>query len=242
MKRIIIFLVFIVFVFGVYYIKTSSDSGGQPYSFREDFDTLNNEFWYVGEWKTMFSAYEKAKLNNGIIKLEIDEVDQGPFLLSKPLTLENGQVLTVKRRVRLTHTDDNFTGGFALIETGDEGVIPSALNNSSELIGNGIVLIEYMYGIDSESVRPGNNKIRILPRTWMIDDNYALAEPIFSKWFEEELVYDTNEQTVSYTVDGDIYTVLSQEMIEERFRVYMHGYGFGTGHSMEVDWIEISIE
>lgn len=231
-----------MFVFGVYYVKSTTDVDDGTYSFRDDFDELDRDYWYVGEWKTMFAAYEKAKFNNGIIKLEIDEVDKGPFLLSKPIKLENGQVLTIKRRVRLTHTDENFSGGFAIFETSDEGLIPSALNSNSELIGNGIVLIEYLYGDVSESTRPGSNVFRILPRSWMIDDNYALTDPVYEKWFEEELIYDTGQGIVTYSIDGKPYSVISQEMLEERFRIYMHGYGFGIGHSMEIDWVEISIE
>jgi hypothetical protein len=83
---------------------------------------------------------------------------------------------------------------------------------------------------------------RILPRSWEFEDNYELMEPIFDQWFEEELVYDTVAQTITYTVNGKSYQVISQEMLKERIRVYMHGYGYDTGHVVEIDWIEISVE
>lgn len=243
MKKRIIFLAFIALCFGVYFINDKDDGVSLPsFHYVDEFDSLDRDFWYVGEWKSLYSAYDKAKLNNSILKLEIDEVDKGPVLLSKPIEIMNGNVLTIKRRVRMTYANNHFTGGLALIETKDEGLIPSALNNANSNLGNGIVLIEYVNSFEDDSKRPGRNVFRILPRSWEYDDNYELVEPIFNKWFEEEIVYDTTEKTITYKLNDKVYSVKSQEMLEERIRIYMHGYGFETGHIVEIDWIEISID
>ena len=242
MKRFIVFLVFIMFVLGVYYVKEQNDKTVENFYFRDDFTSMDREFWYVGEWKTLFSAYEKVTINNGKAILEIKEVDRGPFLLSEPLRVENGDVLTVKRRVKMTYSNENFTGGLALFETNDEGLLPSALNSSLTVLGNGIVLIEYAHNYDERSVRPGSNVFRILSRGWEENGNYQLCEPIFNKWFEEELIYDTTLGKVTYKVNGVEYIVTSPSMTDDNVRVFMHGYGFGLGHILEIDWIEISIE
>ncbi len=238
----IIFLVFIAFCFGVYFINNDDDVSLPSFHYVDEFDSLDRDFWYVGEWKSLYSAYDKAKLNNSILKLEIDEVDKGPVLLSKPIEIMNGNVLTIKRRVRMTYANNHFTGGLALIETKDEGLIPSALNNENTNLGNGIVLIEYVNSFEDDSKRPGRNVFRVLPRSWEFDDNYELVEPIFNEWFEEEIIYDTTEKTITYKLNDKVYSVKSQEMFEERIRIYMHGYGFETGHIVEIDWIEISID
>lgn len=238
----IIFLVFIAFCFGVYFTTDDDDVSLPSFHYVDEFDSLDRDFWYVGEWKSLYSAYDKAKLNNSILKLEIDEVDKGPVLLSKPIEIMNGNVLTIKRRVRMTYANNHFTGGLALIETKDEGLIPSALNNENTNLGNGIVLIEYVNSFEDDSKRPGRNVFRVLPRSWEFDDNYELVEPIFNEWFEEEIIYDTTEKTITYKLNDKVYSVKSQEMFEERIRIYMHGYGFETGHIVEIDWIEISID
>ncbi|MBI9013535.1 MAG: hypothetical protein JEZ08_14980 [Clostridiales bacterium] len=242
MKKMIVFLVFIAFCFGVYFITSEDEVSLPSFHYMDDFDTLDRDFWYVGEWKSLYSAYDKAKLNNSILKLEIDEVDKGPVLLSKPIEIMNGNVLTIKRRVRMTYANNHFTGGLALIETKDEGLIPSALNNDNTNLGNGIVLVEYVNSFEDDSKRPGRNVFRILPRSWEFDDNFELVEPIFNEWFEEEIIYDTTEKTITYKLNDKEYLVKSQEMFEERIRIYMHGYGFETGHIVEIDWIEISID
>jgi len=243
-KRIIIFLVFIAFSFGVYFVtdKNKEEETLPSYHYLDEFDSIDRDFWYIGEWQTLYSAYDTAKLKNGILKLEIDEIDKGPILLSKPIDIQNGNILTIKRRVRMTYANDHFTGGLALIETKDEGLIPSALNNENSNLGNAVVLIEYVNSFNESSKRPGSNVFRILPRSWEFESNYELVEPIFNEWFEEEIIYNTVEQTITYKLNDKVYTVKSQEMFEERIRLYMHGYGFETGHVVEIDWIEISID
>lgn len=248
MKRFIVFIIFILFVFGVYYVKINHENENDTFFYKEDFESLNKEFWYVGEWKTMFAAYDKAKLSNGKIKLEADEVDKNPFLLSKPIDLTAGQVLTVKRRVKLTTTEESFTGGFAIIESKDKGLIPSALNDKSKNMGNGIVLIEYVRNYQEASERPGNNITRILPRTWS-QDHFQLAPVIFDSWFEESLIYDVDQNRITYQLEDKEYIIedvlLDQDgqyLVNNKVRLYMHGYGFGLGHAIEIDWIEISVD
>jgi len=242
LKKIVVVLVFIAFCFGIYFVTDKKEEALPSFYYIDEFDSLDRDFWYVGEWKSLYSAYDKAKLNNGILKLEIDEVDKGPILLSKPIEIMNGNILTIKRRVKMIYANNHFTGGLALIETKDEGLIPSALNNDNTNLGNGIVLIEYVNSFEDDSKRPGRNVFRILPRSWEFNDNYELVEPIFNEWFEEEIIYDTTEQTITYKLNGKEYLVKSQEMFEERLRIYMHGYGFETGHIVEIDWIEISVD
>lgn len=242
MRRIIAIVVFITFVIAVYTFKGNIDDKIDDYYFRDEFNTIDRDFWYVGEWKTLFSAYDKVDIRNGILNLEIKEIDRGPFLLSEPINLNNGDILTVTRRVKMEYANENFTGGFALLETEDKGLIPSGLNDSFGDLGNGIILIEYAHNYDENSIRPGNNVFRVLPRTWENDGNYQLLDPIYDKWFEEEIIYDTNKEMIYYRRNNEEVSVLSQEMTYENIRLFIHGYGYGTGHKVELDWVEISIE
>jgi hypothetical protein len=205
----------------------------------------------------MTAAYDLIRLNNGIVKLSIDTVDAGPVLLSKPITIEENQVLTVKRRVKLSPGEEPFFGGFALLETLDEGLLPSVLNQQGQTMGNGLVLIEYTKGELENSKRPGQDVFRILQRIWAIEanndwlpdilkkwvtGNYELLPPVYNQWFEESLSYDSSSGQVIYTIDDKSYEVWSEQLKTNKVRLYIHGYGFGTGHSIEMDWIEISVQ
>ncbi len=235
------FLVFVIFAFGVYQIKDKVESKVDNYQFRDDFNHIDRDFWYAGEWKTLFSAYNKVDIDNGKAVLKIEEVDRGPFLLSKPIELNNGDVLSVKRRVKMKYANENFTGGLVLFETHEKELIPSALNSPLSVLGNGIVLVEYVYNYDESSERPGSDVFRILPRNWKENGNYRLSDSVFHKWFEEELIYNTITEQVIYKLNGKEYTVNSQKMKDNRVRIFMHGYGFGVDHMLEIDWVEINI-
>ncbi len=242
MRKIVVFIVFILFVFGVYYLRDNVKDNVEDYQFRDEFNSIDRDFWYAGEWKTLFSAYDKVKIENGKAVLKIDEIDRGPFLLSQPIELNNGDILSIKRRVKMRYANENFTGGLALFETHERELIPSALNTPLTILGNGIVLIEYVYNYDEDSERPGSDVFRVLPRNWKSNGNYRLCDSTFNKWFEEELVYNTITEQIIYKVNGNEYIVNSQKMVDDQVRVLMHGYGFGLDHTLEVDWIEINIK
>jgi hypothetical protein len=255
LKKIIIFLGFILFVFGIYYFK--NDPGIEAFYYKDDFDSFNDDFWYAGQWQTLLSAEDKININRGLLSLRIDTVDKGPVLISKPIVLKSGSVMTLKRRVQLKPGDRPFSGGLALIETKDNGRIPSVLNDKDSKLGNGIVLVEYITEVQKNSTRPGAFTFRVLPRSWQFQtntvvlpgfvtswftSNYSLVPPIFNEWFEETLTYEADSGQISYEVNGQIYEVQGPKIQTEKVRIYIHGYGFGEGHEVLMDWIEIDVK
>lgn len=242
MKKLIAFFIFIAFAFGVYRFVIVPKEALPSFTYYDEFDQLDKDFWYVGEWSTYFSAYDKVKLNNSIIKLEVDEVDKGPVLMSKPIPIEKGNILTVKRRVKMKAGSNHFTGGLAFLDTPDSGLLPSVLNNSKSTLGITLLLLEYVYTPNDITNRPGLDNIRVLPSTWYKNNNYALADSIFNRWFEEEIIINTKTNEITYKVDGSTYEVKGQTLTNDHIRLFMHGYGFHTGHTVEIDWLDIKVE
>ncbi len=244
LRRIAVFLVFVALVGGYYYLQFMDvEILPENFNYRDDFTTLDRDFWYVGEWQTTFKAYDKVDLKNGILTAEITETDRGPFLLSKPLPLEEGDVVTIKRRVKLHYENDRFTGGLAIVQTSDKDLKPFVLDgNWGRSLGDGVALVEYVHNFDEESERPGRDVFRVLSPTWDTDASYGILEPVFDDWFEEELVYDTRSNKISYALNGKEVVINGSPISRENIRVFMHGYGWYTGHYMKVDWFEITIE
>ncbi len=231
-KRIIILLTFIAFCFLIYKF-TYKEKEVENYKFRDEFNNLNMNYWYIGDWENLFSCYDKAELDDGIVTFKTKEVDKGPILISKPISIKKGDILSVKRRLKLHYANDYFTGGFVVFETDDSKFRPY------RPIGNGIVLVEYVH-TKEQSKRPGGNEIfRVLPRRY--EDNFAIIEPIFDKWFTEEIIYDTSTGNLSYKINNKEYAVKAPVLRKNYIRLYMHAYGYYTGHKMDIDWIEINI-
>ncbi|WP_457753381.1 hypothetical protein, partial [Thermococcus sp.] len=65
----------------------------------DNFSSLNKNFWFVGEWVTNNGAYDKVRIENGVLVLPVEETDRGPYLLSKPIPVKKGDIVVIERRI-----------------------------------------------------------------------------------------------------------------------------------------------
>lgn len=244
LKKLLVFLIFVGAVGAFYHFQFGGKNiKPQRISYRDDFKNLDRDFWYVGEWETMFKAYDKVKLQNGILTATFKETDRGPFLLSKPIPIKEGDVVTVKRRVKIHYANDKFMGGFALIQTNDTALKPIVHNNDwGKSLGQAIALVEYVHFYSQDTERPGRDIFRVMGPNWKEEDAYVVLEPTFDDWFEESLIFDTRNDEIRYNLGEKTYRVSGQKMDKSSIRVFMHAFGWNTGHSMKLDWVDIQIE
>ncbi|BEP29852.1 hypothetical protein [Helicovermis profundi] len=243
-KRIVALLLFIGLIIGFYFYQFNNLNRTKvAFTYEDDFNTINRDFWYVGEWETGFPAYDRVNTKNGILTLEDDETDRGPYLLSKPLPVVAGDVITIERRIKLHYANDHFTGGFALMQTNSDNLKPKIIDNDwVKSLGEGAVLVEYTHNYNKKATRPGRDIFRILPPNWKQDYNYQVTDPIFDDWFEEKLIYDTRNNKITYILNGKEYKVNGVNINKKNIRIFTHSYGWFTGHYMKIDWIKIKIE
>jgi hypothetical protein len=247
MKKVIVLLAFIAFVFFIYSIRDkfedALDFSSDEFYNHDDFKKLDEDFWYVGEWKTFDKVTNKVNVDDGILTMEVSETDKGPIMFSKPIEVKEGQVIKISRRAKIHYANDFFTGGLALIETNEISLRPFIEENYGKSgIGFAVALVEYVHNYDEQVVRPGKDTFRLLPPNWMENSNYKLIDPIFDDWFTEELTYDPETGRITYKLNEDEYTLEGLPMDEKNIRVMMHPYGMYTGHSIKIDWFEISIK
>ncbi len=242
-KQIFVVIIFIIIVSGFYYYYNIKKNLHDTISYRDEFYHLDREFWYVGEWKTMFKAYNKVSIKNDVLTAPVNTKDRGPFLLSKPIPVKKGDIITVKRRVKLHFGNDKFSGGLAIVETYDSKLKPQMVENGWGVsIGQPLALIEYIhfYGVDLE--RPGNDNFRIMSPNWKKSNAYALVDPTYDEWFEETLIFDTRNNEIRYIYNDEIYKVEGRKITKPYIRIFMHSYGWNTGHCMKLDWVDIKVD
>lgn len=246
MKTLLKLLLVVLIFGGGYYayradLLSFSSSGGA--GFRDEFDEMNRETWYVGEWRTNKPAYEKVVFNDGAINLKIQEVDRGPYLLSDVMEIKEPSIITIRRRAQVNYGNNGFTGGMALLQTNQDQFKPEASDGSVDMdFGKGLVLIEYVHDLDPLSRRPGQDCFRVLMPDWQTGGNYKVIPAIFGEWFEETLIYNTKTGQVVYRLNDKEYTLIGYAMSKKNFRVFMHGYGSNVGHSLKMDWFEVKVE
>ena len=235
---------FLLIVLGVvlYFVQKDIFYQAPNYEYEDGFASLDQESWFVGEWLTGHTNYENAVIEDGKLILEVKETDKGPYLLSQPIAVEYGDVITIERRVKVHYGNEYFTGGFILYETDDEQLRPNANAKWSDSFGNALVAVEYVHNFSENSTRPGRDIFRVLGPDWEDKNNYQVAEPIFDTWFDETLIYDTRNNKVTYKLNGQEYKINGHGIRQPYIRVMTHSFGFGVGHVMEIDHVKILIE
>jgi len=240
MKKIIVFAIFAALAYSIFSADIKESQIEKiPVTIYDSFQKINREMWFVGEWETFFSAFHKVIIDDGVLEIPVNEVDRGPFLISRPIEVGDKGVIKIKRKTLVHYGNNQFTGGFAVFETNSEDFIPSKDQEGNHNFGNALVLVEYVH--DEDSNRPGRDTFRVLAPDWDDNKNYVLAEPIFNKWFIEELTIDKFTGRIVYEINGKEYSLKGRPITSDYIRIFMHSYGKNTGHFIKVDYLETTL-
>jgi hypothetical protein len=240
MKKIIVVVSSIIIVFAAYNIAINQEEETPPVFYQFDFETIDRDFWLVGQWETYKEAYDLANMNEGVLTLNSEN---SVYLLSKPIPVIYGDVVTIKRRIKISHNDIYFAGGLAMYQTDAEDMIPNRTDGSwMTSLGDGVTLIEYSYDLSPSQNRPGKDVVRFLAADWEYNDNYKLINPIYDEWIDETLVYDTRVNQITYALNGTSYVLNSYKLDRTNIRFLMHAYGEGAGNQIQIDDVSILVE
>ena len=245
MKTLLKLLLVLLLAGGGFYLHQSGAfKMDEPLNgFKDEFEAMNRDQWYVGEWRTNKPAYEKAVILEGVVNLKIQETDKGPYMLSEVLEIKEPSIITIKRKAMVNYGNDRFMGGMALLQTDRNQFKPEVVEEGADMgFGNAIVLVEYVHNFNPLTQRPGQDAFRIMMPDWQTDGNYKVISPIFGSWFEETLIYNSKTGQVVYRINDKEYTLRGFAMSKKFFRVFMHSYGNGVGHSLKMDWFEVKTE
>ena len=243
MKRVLIVVLFIIASYFILSIAFHQAEEIPITVYRFDFDELDRDFWLVGEWESLERNYDAVSIENGILTLSADTNGVVPYMLSQPIEIQDGDVITMKRRVRISHGPGTFSGGTALYQTDDIDLMPAPMDGVwTSGFGDGIFLVEYSYDLLFQQERPGRDIFRFLAADWAYNDNYQLITPVYDTWIEETFVFDTRSSQMRYILDDKSYSLSSYKLDRSALRFWMHPYGTGTGNKIEMDYIEITVE
>lgn len=242
-KGALILMIFVVLSYMVYSYfwgrRQLSDETLDIVTISDDFNALDDELWYAGEWLTHNPATDRLMFSDGVVELPVTQNDKGPYLLSKPIAVKDYNIIKIKRKVKVHYGSDYFAAGLAVFQTSRSDLVPIAKDKLP--FGSALVLVEYARDYGENTARPGLENIRLLAPDWQANDNYALIEPIFDSWFDEELIIDNNEGKIHYIVNGQTHTIKSYAIVEPYIRIWMHSFGAYTGHNVSIDKIEITL-
>jgi len=200
-------------------------------SYHDDFNDLNKDFWNIvrvnHNWKSNVLDDNAVTFENGIINLYNDRTDDGPVMYSKPLPINKGDIITVKRKAYV-HTSNRHLNGTLNIVSTDSDTLD--VNNLS-----GLCRISHV----NETYQGDWNGFYLDSRS----NTDAYITPIWDDWFVEELKYNTQTGEATYTVNDITVSHTCKAVGSEKNILFqIHNFGWYTGHYIKMDYIDIQID
>jgi hypothetical protein len=217
-----------------------SGTGADVYVYRDDFDSLDFDFWSAVEEKTKRRTDEKLRLEEGSLVIEAVETDRNPFVHSKSIPLPEKGIVQVKRRAKIHRANEYFNGTFSLYQSSMEGIKQSDNGGKEETKKiAGVQFLDFQYDIGRYPIAKG---VLLTAPGYKENGEFAVFDdPPFDQWVEEEIEYNTATGKIVYRLDGESRTVMGEPAELPYFRVYMNAYGWHTGHRADVDYVEIRV-
>ncbi len=227
-------------------VFNQSEKASKDQVYRFDFEQGEDlsEFWNICEFATFNRDKDLLRVKDGVLTL-FSSSDSMPMMISKPLDVPQGSVITVTRRVKISRGERLFAGGFAMFQTEDSNLVtkPSEGDKSwGRCLGDCMGLIEYSYDLKHKEKRPGKDVFRFLAADWELNKNHEIIMPVYDEWFVESFSYDTRLNRLIYRINMDKYTLNTYSMDKPAVRILMHSYGKGNDCKIEIDYIEVKIE
>jgi len=199
------------------------------FSYRDDFDSLNKDFWYIvrmgGNWESNVLDYDSVGLNNGEITLLMDKTDDGPIMYSKPLRINKGDIVTIKQKSYIHPANRYFGGGLSIVSSDND----FSINFDKTLCTIGH--LDYIYQGDW-------NTFVLHDRT----NSENFITPVWNNWVEEELIYNTTTGETTYKVGDETITGYCEVANEDYIKLKIHSFGWWTRHYTKMDYIDVKID
>lgn len=201
------------------------------------------DFWHVVSYVTLEDANSQTSIQDGYLTLSDQVTDRAPILVSDPIYLNPGEILTVRRKVRLHYANDYFNGAMRITAPvdGKLNLQPGTDrwdSNFGQIVAN-IDYLHYFYMEDNKAATDGFILYNV------VDGGYSAEEivtPVFDQWFTESISYYASSGDTMWQINGQTYLSKGLPLKQPAVCVVMNAYGWYTGHSMDIDQIEINID
>lgn len=203
---------------------TTRQAGAAAMLFSDEFrgtvlDTAKWEVWVSTGKGTGFSqgTGHSVTIRDGSLILGQDKADAGGAVVSKQIVPVPGKMLRIVKRTLVRHANQYFAGSTGIL----------GANPSSELLAQVGYFHYFASGRSVNGFTAG-----------YIDSPSRIA-PIWNQWFEEVITYNPATGRMTVSVNGGTPVSFSGKPTAHPFRIGMHAYGWGTGHSHMVNGIRL---
>lgn len=203
------------------------------FHYRDEFNDVKQSFWHIVRmygpsgpyWKNNVTDYNSVKINEGVITLEMDKTDDGPVMYSRPIRVNKGDIVTIKRKVYVHQANRYFTGSLAILSSDD--IFSIDHNETLSSINH----YDYSYKGDWDTFILNDR-----------NDNSNFIDSIWNEWFEETLIYNSSTGESMYTINNKTVKHIGKPLNKDFIKIRIHSFGWWTGHYTKMDYIDIKVD
>ena len=245
MKKVLLLIILAIFAFG--------------YSYEDDFSSLNQDFWLVfdhgGYHQTPTPpAYNKVSIENGILKMQVNDTDHGPELVNKyGIPITQNSIITASWRAKVHYANEYFAGGVFFNVVDYNTTYPPEAVDYDLSPANGIYLARvyyryYFYNVDGYGHPVAGNNFGFT--TW--DENKIVTDPIWDQWFTTKVKIDFPNHQACMWIDDNLTGCLDInatgydkifDLNNTYLKIQFSPYGwYNDGHEMDLDSFKIDVQ
>ena len=233
-------------------------SNAYSFQYHDDFNTLNRDFWLifptgghdrVGPFPP---RYDLGILSNGTLSLPVEETDNGPELITKPIAITPDSVITVSWRARVHYGNEYFAGSVYFLLVNYPSMYPSSdysippfqyldpsTNQYKTATIAGVYYRNYVY--NNYPPPRGGNSFGICGY-----EECLVSPPIWDQWFTNKVEINFPEKKVRFWQNSQLIGEVPMNPSLDPatlpyIRIWFSPYGWWTGHKMDLDWFDISV-
>ncbi len=223
------------------------------FHYETDFNSLDRSFWLVFDHGSHYfdyfpPKYEAAKIENGMLVLDVNETDHGPELVTKGIPVSPDSVVTVEWRAQVHYANEYFAGqvGFYLTDYADfyapgsnYRIAPHKTSDDQALRVVTVLYRNYVYnnysppiGGEAFGICGGNRQCLV-------------SEPIWDRPFTNKVEINFAEGEVRFWQNGEY---IGEVPVDKRpdashpyLKIWFSPYGWWTGHSIRLDYFRINV-
>jgi hypothetical protein len=209
--------------------------------YKEDFEKELSEDWLFSKYITLEPSPQGVYFEDGNIKLVAEETDRVPIMSSTPYPIDDAKYITINARLKTNFANEYYTGAMGIFFT-DSPNKEVELNEESwsSSFGRRPIQVEYVNYLNDSSRRIIDNGFIMYTSSEKEGaDVQAFESGVFDEWFDQQLIINMETGEVICTINGETLTSVIDIPVESYLRIWIHPYGWFTGHEVIVDSIDI---
>lgn len=209
--------------------------------YKESFEEDITDDWLISKYITLEPSPQGVYFENGTIKLVAEEIDRVPILSSTPYEIGDAKYITIIAKIKTNFANEYYTGAMGIFFTDSQDVeVEANVDSWASNFGRRPIQTEYVNYFYDGSKRIIDNGFIFYTSSVEYGSNIqAFESGVFDEWFTQQFVINMETGEVTCAIDDETLISMIDIPDESYLRIWIHPYGWYTGHEIIIDSIDI---